>query len=176
MNLLFRKVEEQDWHRIRDIYKQGIESGQATFETKVPSWEKWISSKKAECTVAAHTDENIIIGWASVSPVSHREVYRGVGEVSVYVDADYKGIGVGSALLHQLIQLSEKHTYWTLQAGILEGNEASIVLHQKHGFRIVGRREQIGKLNGRWIDVLLLERRSKVVGVEDADFAKGHFH
>jgi L-amino acid N-acyltransferase YncA len=172
MNLLFRQAEEEDWDRIRHIYKQGIESGQATLETKVPSWEKWISTKRRECTIAAHTDENTIIGWASISPVSVREVYQGVGEVSVYVDRDYKGIGVGSALLHHLIQLSEKHTYWTLQAGILAENKASVMLHQKHGFRIVGQRERIGKLNGTWRNILLLERRSKIVGVEESEPVK----
>jgi phosphinothricin acetyltransferase len=110
--------------------------------------------------------EGRVVGWAALSPVSDRCVYGGVAEVSIYVAEEARGSGVGSKLLQKLIAESEDHGIWTLQAGVFPENEPSTALHEKHGFRVVGRRQRLGKLRGRWQDVLLLERRSERVGID----------
>lgn len=146
------------------IYLEGIATGNATFETEAPTWEKWdLAHTKHSRFIAVDNGE--IVGWAALSAVSGRCVYAGVAEVSVYVGASHRGRGVGNRLLEQLIKSSEENQIWTLQAGIFPENEASLHLHQKHGFRLFGRREKIGKMKDTWRDTVLLERRSKKVGI-----------
>jgi L-amino acid N-acyltransferase YncA len=155
-------MARQDWEAVRGIYLEGIATGQATFETMAPSWEKWDSNHlpSPRLVAIALGDENII-GWAALSPVSSRSVYAGVAEVSVYVAQEYRGKGAGKALLEKLIDESELNDIWTLQASIFPENRASIALHKSCGFREVGTRERIAKLEGVWRDTVLLERRSK---------------
>lgn len=152
------------WEAVRAIYAQGIATGDATFETEVPNWEPWDAEHLDVCRLVARRGEEIL-GWAALTPVSSRCAYGGVAEVSVYVGDDHRGKGIGSRLLARLVEESEDHGIWTLQAGIFPENVASVVLHRKLGFREVGKRERLGRLDGRWRDVLLLERRSRVVGV-----------
>lgn len=160
LNVEFRSMTRDDWEKVSEIYRQGIETGNATFEDKVPDWEKWDSSHIKSCRIVATLD-NTIVGWAALAPVSARSVYAGVGEVSIYILNDKKGLKIGGMLLNELIKSSETEGFWTLQAGIFPENKASIKLHQNHGFRIVGYREKIGQMKGIWRDTLLLERRSK---------------
>ena len=153
------KLLEDDWESVRRIYLEGIETGNATFETEAPDWESWDSTHlKMPRLIARRLDE--IIGWAALSPVSRRRVYSGVAEVSVYVATKAQGIGVGRRLLMALIEEADRYGIWTLQAGIFPENEASIALHRGCGFREVGRRERLGKLGDVWRDVVLMERRS----------------
>ena len=165
------------WPVVREIYREGIATGNATFETELPSWEEWDSSHRKDCRLVAidqleeEKAEQLIpfaalkvIGWAALSPVSARRVYRGVSEVSVYVAAAARGRGVGKTLLEALVQESEVNGVWTLQAGIFPENTASIALHKSCGFRKVGIRRRIGKLGDLWRNVVLLERRSVKVG------------
>jgi L-amino acid N-acyltransferase YncA len=156
-------MNDEDGVAVLDIYRQGLATGNATFEMAVPPWEDWDRGHLKHSRLVAR-DGDEILGWAALSPVSNRCVYGGVGEVSVYVAESGRGRGVGSALLAALIESAEKEGIWTLQAGIFPENEASIKLHLKHGFREVGRRERIGRMNGVWRDTVLLERRSDVVG------------
>ena len=165
MKFAIEKLEEKDWLQVRAVYQEGLATGNATFETQAPPWEKWDSDHHREGRLVAKSEERVL-GWAASSSVSNRRVYSGVAEVSIYVSAQFRGLGIGAALLKALIEASEQNGIWTLQAGIFPENKASIALHQKLGFRVVGRREKIGKLNGIWRDVLLLERRSPVVGVK----------
>ena len=153
-------MHPEDWSRVREIYEQGIATGNATFETRSPEWEAW-DAKHLPAPRLAARDADVILGWAALSRASAREVYRGVCEVSVYVDRDARGRGVGGALMADLVRLSEAEGIWTLQASIFPENEASVALHLRHGFRIVGRRERIAQLAGEWRDTLLLERRSE---------------
>jgi L-amino acid N-acyltransferase YncA len=148
-----------DWPVVRAIYVEGIATGNATFETEAPPWEVWDSKHLAEPRLVAREDGDVL-GWAALSRVSARECYRGVCEVSVYVASRARGRGVGRMLLEALVQSSERAGIWTLQASIFPENEASVRLHQRCGFRIVGRRERIASLNGMWRDTLLLERRA----------------
>jgi phosphinothricin acetyltransferase len=154
-----RPMLPKDWDAVRDIYQEGIRTGNATFETEVPDWEKWNRSHLPDCRLLACTITEVA-GWAALSPISAREVYRGVAEVSIYVAERVRGNGIGSQLLAALITASEEHGIWTLQAGIFPENVASVALHERHGFRIVGTRERIGCLKGCWRDVALMERRS----------------
>ena len=137
----------------------------ATFETTAPSWEKWNDVHLTFARLVA-VDNNEVVGWAALSPVSSRCVYGGVAEVSVYVADKHKGKGIGKLLLQKLIKESESNGIWTLQAGIFTDNVASVKLHEKVGFRVIGHREKIGKLNDIWKDNYILERRSKIVGIE----------
>lgn len=155
-------MQPHDWSAVRAIYLQGIATGNATFETGAPDWEKWDLGHLPHCRLVLRIDGDVA-GWAALSPVSARGVYSGVAEVSVYVAAGARGRGAGSALLEALIAESERHGIWTLQAGIFPENTASLKLHHAHGFRLVGRRERIGCLDGVWRDVILLERRSATV-------------
>jgi L-amino acid N-acyltransferase YncA len=154
-----------DWLVVRSIYLDGIASGQATFETKPPTWERWDRVHLPAPRLVAISNE-IIVGWAALSPVSARSVYAGVAEVSVYIASGWHGHGIGRGLLETLVLESEKQGIWTLQAGIFPENVASISLHKSCGFREVGTRARIGKLNGVWRDTILLERRSKTVGCD----------
>jgi len=157
-------MTEQHWDAVRAIFAQGIATGNATFEASLPTWLEWDQRHLSSCRLVV-VREGDVLGWAALSPVSVRQVYRGVSEVSVYVADHARGQQIGSLLLKALIAESERNGIWTLQAGILAENTASIHLHQKLGFRIVGTRERIGSLDGRWRDTVLMERRSSVVGV-----------
>ena len=155
---------EQDWPEVREIYVQGINTGNATFETSPPEWEAWDAGHLRACRLVARSADGVL-GWAALSPVSSRCVFTGVAEVSVYVAGQARGQGVGKKLLHQLIEDSEREGIWTLQAGIFPENTASVELHKHYGFRVVGTREKLGSMDGRWRDVLLMERRSTVSGI-----------
>ncbi|RZJ55077.1 MAG: N-acetyltransferase family protein [Flavobacterium sp.] len=157
-----RNLLATDWEQVRLIYEKGINTGNATFQTSTPSWEDWDASHLAACRVVAEKDGQLL-GWAALTPVSSRCVYAGVAEVSVYVDPQQSGKGIGLILLNELVHLSESESIWTLQAGIFPENTASLRIHEKAGFRILGIREKIGKQNGVWRDTFLLERRSKLI-------------
>jgi L-amino acid N-acyltransferase YncA len=153
-----------DWEAVRTIYLEGIATGNATFAQSAPEWHTWDSGHLGTCRLVARSGDNVL-GWAALSPVSGRCVYAGVAEVSVYVAERARARGIGISLLDALILQSELNGIWTLQAGIFPENEASIRLHKSAGFRIVGVRERLGQMNGRWRDVVLMERRSSVAGV-----------
>lgn len=153
-----------DWTSVSSIYDQGIATGDATFELKSPSWNDWDKGHLKICRVVAEY-EQLIIGWAALSPVSGRCVYAGVAEVSIYVSAGHRGRKIGARLLDRLISESESEGLWTLQAGIFPENKASMKIHQDAGFRIVGYREKVGKMKGVWRDNMLLERRSRINGI-----------
>ncbi|RLQ94364.1 N-acetyltransferase family protein [Falsibacillus albus] len=153
-----------DWEAVKKIYLQGISTGNATFQQQAPSWEEWDHGHLNSCRLLARVDGHVA-GWAAISPVSNRCVYAGVAEVSVYVSQNYAGKGIGTKLLSILIEESEQNHIWTLQSGIFPENIPSLKLHQKLGFRKVGRREKIGRMNGVWRDVILMERRSIQIGL-----------
>jgi L-amino acid N-acyltransferase YncA len=163
-DLNIRAMRGDDWPAVRDIYAEGMATGNATFETETPEWTKWDSAHLQNCRLVAQDSEQIL-GWAALSPVSSRRVYSGVAEVSVYVVSAAQGRGIGKMLLQSLVEQSERCGIWTLQAGIFPENVPSIALHKSCGFREVGRRQRLGQRNGVWRDVLLLERRSSTVGV-----------
>jgi phosphinothricin acetyltransferase len=163
MEITVASMEPADWETVQVIYREGIRTGNATFETSVPRWEEWDREHLPACRLVARREDRVI-GWAALSPVSGRCVYGGVAEVSVYVAAAARGQGVGTRLLKALVAESEQAGIWTLQAGIFPENEASIALHRTCGFRTVGRRERLGQREGIWRDVVLMERRSQVVG------------
>ena len=157
-------MRREDWERVAAIYREGIATGHATFEINVPTFEVWDRAHLPAARLIAH-QEDLIVGWAALSQISRRRVYLGVAEVSVYVASTARGSGVGRKLLAALIEESERNGIWTLQAGIFPENTASLALHHAAGFREVGRRERIGKMNGVWRDTILLERRSQTVGL-----------
>jgi len=159
-----RNIEQENFYQVAEIYKQGIETGIATFQNDIPDWESWDKSHLPNCRIAVFED-NEMAGWAALTPVSSRCVYAGVAEVSVYVAAKFRGKKVGEFLLNHLIKESEKAGFWTLQSGIFPDNTGSIKLHEKCGFRRIGYREKIGIKDGIWKDNVIMERRSKVVGV-----------
>jgi phosphinothricin acetyltransferase len=165
MDFVIDSLLTQDWELVRAIYLEGIATGQATFETEAPDWERWDAGHLPQCRIVARSGDGIL-GWAALSPVSRREVYAGVAEVSVYVAASARGFGVGGALMRALIEASERQGVWTLQSSIFPENHASVALHLKHGFREVGRRERIARRHGVWRDTVVLERRSRVAGVD----------
>ena len=156
-------MRPEDWPAVRAIYLEGIATGNATFETSAPEWEKWDAGHLPGTRIVARSGDDVL-GWAALSPVSSRCVYAGVAEVSIYIAGRARGHGVGTQLMTRLIADSEAAGLWTLQAGIFPENIASLALHQRSGFRMFGRRERPGQLNGRWRDVVLLERRSATVG------------
>ncbi|MEK6152375.1 N-acetyltransferase family protein [Flavobacteriaceae bacterium 3-367] len=160
-----RAMKPKDWHRVSAIYAEGIATGFATFETQVPPYEDWDRAHLKDFRVVAIEDEHIL-GWAALSPVSGRCVYGGVAEVSVYIGQSSRGMGVGKRLMEALITQSEAAGFWTLQSGIFPENTSSIKLHERMGFRFIGARERVGQLHGVWKDNLLYERRSKRVGVD----------
>ena len=156
-------LEPSDWPDVAAIYTQGIETGDATFETAPPEWSEWDSTNRDDCRLVARVDGDIA-GWGALSPVSDRCVYGGVAETSVYVASAMRARGVGGALLRHLVAASEEAGIWTLEAGVFPENERSVRVHLSQGFRIVGVRERLGCSHGTWRDVLLLERRSTTVG------------
>ena len=159
---MIEAMRPEDWPAVVTIYLEGIATGHATFETRAPSWPEW-DEAHLQCGRLVARAGGRIVGWAALSPASRRQVYSGVAEVSVYVGSQSRGQGIGRALLEQLIRDSEEHAIWTLQAAVFPDNEATVSLHKRCGFREVGRRERIGKLNGEWRDTLLLERRSPAI-------------
>jgi L-amino acid N-acyltransferase YncA len=156
-------LTQQHWPRVLEIYLEGIAGGHATFETAAPTWEAWTMAH-LEFPRFVMKDATEVDGWAALSPVSARHAYRGVAEVSVYVAQGSQGRGFGRELLKALISASEEHGIWTLQASIFPENLASLRLHASCGFREVGQRERVARLNGIWRNTVLLERRSTTVG------------
>jgi phosphinothricin acetyltransferase len=163
VDVVVEPLDPRDWPAVRAIYEEGIGDGNATFESSAPGWEEWDASHRPDCRLVARVDGRVV-GWVALSPVSERCAYGGVAETSVYVAADARGRGVGGELLRAVIAASEEAGVWTLQAGVFPENGASLRLHEAHGFRRVGVRERLGRdQSGRWRDVVLLERRSRVV-------------
>jgi L-amino acid N-acyltransferase YncA len=158
-----RDLQSDDWPEVARIFEEGIRTGVATFETKVPTWEAWDAAHLPEHRVVAERDGRVV-GWIALAPVSSRCCYAGVAEVSAYVTEGARGEGVGKALLGALIERSERAGIWTLETGVFPENAASVGLLQRFGFRVVGTRERIGEMHGMWRDVVFLERRSEVVG------------
>lgn len=159
-----KNIKLEDFEAVAEIYKMGVVTGIATFETKTPNWEVWDKKYLKHCRLAAWS-ENKVVGWAALSQVSSRAVYKGVAEVSVYIHTDYKNNGIGTLLLQRLIIESEKEGVWTLQAGIFRENETSVHLHNKLGFREIGYREKVAKRDGKWYDNIIMERRSRIIGI-----------
>jgi phosphinothricin acetyltransferase len=159
-------LEPSHYPAVKTIYEMGIATGPATFQTEAPSWEEWDKSHLKNCRLVALNESNTVVGWVALTPVSGRCVYAGVAEVSVYVDAQHQGKGIGKKLLEELIRQSEAQNLWTLQAGIFPENRPSLKLHEQCGFRKIGYREKIGKMKNVWRDTVFLERRSKSVGVD----------
>jgi len=157
-------LREEHWADVARIYAEGIETGDATFEGSVPTWDEWSRAHLPLHRLVALRNGRVI-GWTAASAVSDRCVFGGVVESSVYVARDYRGQGIGHALLEALIESTEAADIWTVQAGIFPENLASLALHERAGFEVIGRRRRLGKLNGVWRDVLLLERRSESVGI-----------
>ncbi len=158
-SLVIRPLMNTDWESVSRIYEEGIRTGIATFETEVPNWEQWNKKHVSSCRLVAELNGDVV-GFAALSKVSNRKVYKGVAEVSVYVSEKHRGQHIGVTLLKQLIEDSETNGFWTLQAGVFSENSASINLHMQCGFRIVGIREKIGRRDDEWYDNHFLERRS----------------
>ena len=161
MSLRIEQMTIDDWPAVRAIYEEGIATGLGTFETAAPSWEQWNAARLPHSRLVAR--EHVVIGWAALSPVSQRSCYAGVAEVGVYVAASARGQGVGRALLEAIIESSEAHGIWTLQGATIAENAASLALQERCGFRVIGWRERIARLDGVWRDTVLTERRSKRV-------------
>jgi len=157
-----RGLRSEDWPEVARIYREGIETGNATFETEVPSWEEWDAGHLRSCRFAAERDGQVV-GWIALAPVSRRPCYEGVAEISVYVAESARGEGVGSELLAAVVESAERDGIWTLQTSVFPENEPSLALLRRFGFRTVGTRERIGRLHGVWRDTVLVERRSEVV-------------
>ena len=160
LELLIRDLRPDDWAEVAAIYRDGMRGGMATFETEVPQWDAWHEAHPLR--VVAEIDERVL-GWAALGRVSSRWAYRGVGETSVYIARDARGKGVGKSLMEALIAKSERAGFWTLQTAIFPENEASLKLHHRVGFRVVGVRKRIAKRDGLWRDTVLMERRSEVI-------------
>ena len=166
MDFIIRPMNEQDWPDVAEIYRQGIATGKATFQSEIPEYKDWNASHLSICRYVAVADEEIT-GWIALSGVSSRCVYRGVAEVSVYIAERNRKSGIGQKLLEYLTSQSEKSGIWLLQSGIMEDNSASIHLHEKCDFRTVGYREKIGcDISGRWRNTVLMERRSRTTGID----------
>jgi L-amino acid N-acyltransferase YncA len=159
-----RQFAQSDFDRVKQIYQQGIDTGQATFETKAKDWDQWNSAMLEICRFVA-VEGDTVLGWASLSPASSRAVYSGITELSIYVAPEAQGKGVGHALLSKLVEASEANDIWMIQASIFAQNISSVELLTKNGFRILGIRERPAQMNGVWRSTMIMERRSKVVGV-----------
>ena len=165
MNYEIREMQPSDGEKVIEIFQEGIDGGNATFEQNVPTWEAWDNKFFKICRFVLEDENENIVGWAALQPISNRDCFKGVAEVSIYLKNEFQGKGLGKMLLRKLILDSEENEFWTLQSGIFPENEASINVHLNLGFRKVGTRERIGQMNGVWRDVILLERRSAVVGI-----------
>ncbi|WP_238903398.1 GNAT family N-acetyltransferase [Clostridium sp. YIM B02506] len=165
MNYEVEKMRSEDWEQVKEIYLQGINTGLATFQNEVPTWEAWDKGHLEIGRLVARSNDEIL-GWVSIGPTSSRSCYEGVVEVSIYIKAEYRGNGIGTSLLKSLIEQSEENGIWTLYCSIIKENCGSIEMHKKCGFREIGTRERIAKMpNGTWHDVVLLERRSNIAGM-----------
>jgi L-amino acid N-acyltransferase YncA len=165
MDITIDAMRPDDWPAVRAIFAEGIATGQATFETEAPEFAAWDAGHLAAPRLVARCDA-ALVGWAALSPVSQRGCYSGVAEVSIYITKGARGRGVGTRLLEALVADAEARGLWMLQAAVFPENEASVLLHLRSGFRVVGRRERIARLDGLWRDTLLMERRSLTVGTE----------
>jgi len=165
MNYEIHQMSTENWEQVKDIYIEGIQTGNATFQTEAPSWEAWDIAHVKTCRLVM-TYGHKVVGWAALSPVSSRCVYAGIAEVSVYLAQDHRAKGIGVILMEELIRCSEKNGFWTLQSGIFPENRASLAVHKRCGFREIGLRKRVGKMNGTWRDTVLVERRSETVGVD----------
>lgn len=165
MNYTIEEMKNSDWEEVSRIYMEGINTGIATFQNSVPAFEDWNNGHIKSCRLVAKA-EGKVLGFAALSPTSSRAVYSGVAEVSIYIGENCRGLGIGQALMTALVKQSEENNFWTLQSGIIRENTASIELHKKCGFREIGIRERVAKMdNGVWHDTVLMERRSKTVGL-----------
>ena len=164
-SILIEEMKDTDWEYVKSIFQEGIDTGNATFQTETPTWEEWDKGHTEACRFVARLADEII-GWVALSPISSREAFRGVAEVSIYLSKNAAGKGIGSKLLSHLIQESEKSGFWTIQSMIFPENIGSIKLHHKHGFQETGTHQRMGKLNGVWRDVVRLEYRSEAVGID----------
>lgn len=164
MNITIQKFVKENWNDVSEIYRQGLLTRNATFETEVPDYENWIRKFHGHLLWVAILNGKVV-GWAGVQPVSVRKVYEGVVEVTVYIHNEFAGKGIGTALMKHLIEESEKAGIWTLYASIFPENTASVRLHITHGFREIGYREKIAQLDGKWRNTVLFERRSKKIGI-----------
>ena len=162
---MIREFQPKDFPQVIEIYKGGIASGMATYETQAKKWEEWDKAYLPNCRFV-YEEQGQILGWVAFLPTSIRECYKGVVEVSIYISAKYSGNQIGTKLMEHLISESEKQGIWCLYSSIFPQNKASIHLHKKVGFREIGYREKIAKLNGIWNDTVLFERRSTVVGID----------
>lgn len=164
-DILIRPMSKQDYPRVAEIYCQGIQQGDATYQTEAPDFETFDQYRLTDCRlVAVHNQK--VIGWVALTPFSSLSVFSGVAELSLYLDQAMTGIGLGTRLMNALIDCSEKAGLWSLQSGIFRENKASIALHEKCGFRTIGYRETPGQMaDGRWRDVVLMERRSQKIGI-----------
>ncbi len=168
--LIFSRMTEADWPEVQRVYAEGIATGLATFESAPPAtWADFIRTKIPACCLVARDVSGALAGWAVLLPVSGRAVYRGVAEMSLYIAASHRGRRVGDALMAEALRWSEAQGFWTIQSVTFPQNAASLALQRRHGFRVVGTRERIGRMEtgplaGRWCDTVLLERRSAVVG------------
>ena len=160
---MIREMITRDGSRVLEIYQMGLDTKNATFETVVPKWNDW-DLNHLKHSRFVYLDGDKILGWIALSPVSTRKVYEGVAEVSIYVDTHFSGKGIGSKLMKKMIESSEKNGIWTLYSSIFPENMATLKLHDKFGFRVIGTRERIAMLDGIWRDTILLERRSNVTG------------
>lgn len=166
MNYKIEEMNYSDWEEVSEIYNEGINTGIATFQNSIPSYKDWDNSHIKSCRLVARSDGKVL-GFVALSPTSSRVIYSGVVEVSIYIGENYRGLGIGKALLNSVIKLSEENNFWSLQSGIIKENTSSIELHKKCGFREIGRREKIAKMdNGLWYDIVLMERRSTKVGID----------
>lgn len=155
-------ITPDNYEQVANIYQAGLDTGYASFEVKAKTWSVWDASHHPHSRIAMIID-NKIVGWAALSPVSSRAVYAGVAEVSIYIHPNHHGIGIGTQLLHRLIESSEQEMIWTLQSSIFRENNGSIALHLKCGFRQIGYREKVAQRNGVWYDNVLFERRSPLI-------------
>jgi L-amino acid N-acyltransferase YncA len=163
-NVTLREMASSDSEKVLDIYKMGIETKMATFESKVPAWKEFNKNHLSHSRYVVEKSGKVV-GWIALSPVSKREAYKGVAEISVYVDPINMCVGLGSLLMEKAIDSSEANGIWTLFSSVFPENRATVKLHRKFGFRIVGTREKIGLIDGKWRDTVILERRSKKIGL-----------
>lgn len=162
MNNNIRIMADEDWNRVAEIYLQGIQTNLATFQTEVPTYENWDNNHLKDFRFVIEDSNNRVVGWVTLSPISSRCVYKGVAEVSIYIEKESQNQGIGKLLLNHICRYSELHDIWTLQSGIMQNNNASIKLHESCGFRMVGYREKIAKDRyGVWRNTVLMERRSE---------------
>jgi phosphinothricin acetyltransferase len=168
MNL--RTMLDMDQEKVIEIYREGIQSGHATFTSDVPTWQEWDASYRRDCRIVAEEGGDVV-GWAALKPVSSRPVYSGVTDISIYVAEGRSGEGIGGAMMAEIVRVSETVGVWTIRAHMFPENKVSERLHARFGFRVLGVCEKQGKMDlgpyaGQWRDVLLMERRSKIVGIE----------